>query len=359
MSAPQPANPMPTSSSSTSPAPPSRAPRRSSILATMPSLATTASSLLPHSLHPAVWHGQRLGLAPKLNRGAKQAKSASSDGVPLYQKFAVGGVAGVIGTSVIFPIDLVKSKLQANTGNASIRSVVASVAREGGIGAFYKGLGVNVSFVALEKSVRLGTHHVLREHLTDGTRSSLAVDTLSGCGAGIMSAIVTNPMELLKLRKQLMAQDVAAGLCKPSTSMQMARELGPLGLYRGFMTTLIRDVPYNAIFFPIYATVRSKLQGDATSASGTVVPTLVAGAVAAMTGSLLCTPCDVIKTRIQARNSPYTRGFADAARRMFAAEGGSVFFRGAINRMAVQAPLYSITLLCFELQKMYLSEQHQ
>ena len=70
------------------------------------------------------------------------------------------------------------------------------------------------------------------------------------------------------------------------------------------------------------------------------------------------TPCDVVKSRIQARDSIYKDGAIDCAKRLYREGGLGVFFRGAVPRMAVQGPLYGIALLSFELQTQYLSRQH-
>lgn len=42
--------------------------------------------------------------------------------VPLPAKLAVGAVAGVLGTSFIYPIDIVKTRLQHQVGFASLPS---------------------------------------------------------------------------------------------------------------------------------------------------------------------------------------------------------------------------------------------
>ena len=42
-------------------------------------------------------------------------------------------------------------------------------------------------------------------------------------------------------------------LTKTSPAVQVVRSLGLSGLYRGTSATLLRDVPYSLIFFPLYA----------------------------------------------------------------------------------------------------------
>ena len=67
---------------------------------------------------------------------------------------------------------------------------------------------------------------------------------------------------------------------------------------------------------------------------------------------------DLVKTRLQARGSPYT-GLLDCVRTVAREEGLRAFFTGAASRVAVQAPLYAIIMTAFELQKAFLASRQQ
>lgn len=61
------------------------------------------------------------------------------------KNFAIGGMSGMIATSCIQPIDMIKVRLQlrgeAKSGNLSPFSVARDIyAHEGGIKGFYKGI---------------------------------------------------------------------------------------------------------------------------------------------------------------------------------------------------------------------------
>ena len=159
----------------------------------------------------------------------------------------------------------------------------------------------------------------------------------------------SNPLEIVKLRLQ--------SADSPLTPLQAIQELGPRGLYKGSSVTLIRDVPYNIIFFLSYIKIKNALTDEETghcSRQRIFGSGVSAGMLAAFAG----TPCDVVKSRIQARDSIYRNGAIDCAKRLYREGGLGVFFRGAVPRMAVQGPLYGIALLSFELQTQYLSRQH-
>ena len=81
--------------------------------------------------------------------------------VPLYQKMLVGGISGVIGLSTVFPIDLIKTRLQIS--NVGLSSVCRDVFAKHGLSGFYRGLGTTAIMVFPEKACKLGVNDYLRD----------------------------------------------------------------------------------------------------------------------------------------------------------------------------------------------------
>lgn len=84
--------------------------------------------------------------------------------------------------------------------------------------------------------------------------------------AGLFQIIVTTPMELLKIQMQdagrVAAQAKAEGKTIPKVSatqltIQLFREKGIIGLYKGLGATMLRDVSFSIIYFPLFATFNS------------------------------------------------------------------------------------------------------
>lgn len=50
-------------------------------------------------------------------------------------------------------------------------------------------------------------------------------------------------------------------------------------------------------------------------------------------------------------------GFLDCGRKIVKEEGVTALYKGSLNRMMVQAPLFGIALLAFEIQKDFLRKQ--
>ena len=129
-------------------------------------------------------------------------------------------------------------------------------------------------------------------------------------------------------------------------------ELGLRGLYRGTAATWLRDVPFSIVFFPLFANLKTAFNGN-----DSMLGLFAAGAIAGSLSAGSVTPCDVIKTRLQVRGSPYT-SIGHAARSILRDEGPGAFFKGLAPRMVVQAPLFGITLFAFDvLKRWYASTQ--
>lgn len=274
--------------------------------------------------------------------------------LPLPIKLVVGAVAGVVGTCCIYPIDIIKTRLQASvkgTYSGPVDVFRKIISNEGGPRALYRGLGPNLIGVTPEKAIKLAANEFFREKFEKEDGSiSLLHEVLSGAGAGFCQVIATNPMEVSKIRMQMQA---LLPVAERQTAMQVVKGLGIKGLYTGTAATLCRDVPFSIVFFPGYANLKSFLADE--QGNNSIGSLLVAGLVAGAMGSGAVTPADVIKTRLQlAGGKEKYKNVGFALRTVVQQEGFSALFKGVLPRMAVVGPLFAITLLSFEGQKNYM-----
>lgn len=222
------------------------------------------------------------------------------------------------------------------------------ISKEGTRG-LYRGLGPNLVGVTPEKALKLAVNERLREALEEEDGSiTLPHEIMAGGGAGFCQVIATNPMEIVKIRMQVQGT-LPPEMRKPAT--QIVKELGVRGLYKGTPVTLLRDVPFSFIFFPSYANLKA-LFSDADGNIG-FLPLFMSGALAGATAAGLVTPADVVKTRVQVENSRYT-SIPQCAATVLKEEGIAAFWKGVVPRMAVQAPMFGIALMAFELQKKFI-----
>ncbi|XP_007503915.1 mitochondrial glutamate carrier 2 isoform X2 [Monodelphis domestica] len=251
----------------------------------------------------------------------------------------------------------------------SVDCLVKTIHAEGFLG-MYRGVAVNLALVTLEKGIKLAANDSFRELLfVDGSKKNLLKEMLAGCGAGICQAVITSPMEMLKIQLQdagrlAMNQQrsftSAASLIRPyitgsiSTTKhpsaivitwEVYRAQGLRGLYRGFGATLMRDIPFSVIYFPLFANLNNLGLNEATGKASFIF-SFASGCLAGSVAAIVVTPFDVLKTRIQTLRKSLGdenyNGIVDCARKIWTQEGPAAFMKGAGCRALVIAPLFGI-----------------
>ncbi|KAJ1808709.1 mitochondrial aspartate-glutamate transporter agc1, partial [Coemansia sp. RSA 2599] len=296
---------------------------------------------------------------------AKPTRTVTQEALFQAYNFAVGAVAGGIGAAVVYPIDLVKTRMQnqrsAVVGEMMYKNSVdcfRKVIRNEGILGLYRGLGPQLVGVAPEKAIKLTVNDFVRARLTDRDtgKIALASELFAGAMAGGSQVVFTNPLEIVKIRLQIQGEMLkeTAGAATPIVrrgAVTIIKELGLLGLYKGASACLLRDVPFSAIYFSCYSHLKTDVFREGERRLG-IVDLLLAGAIAGMPAAYLTTPADVIKTRLQvvARkgDTVYT-GLMDAARKIYKEEGFKAFFKGGPARIVRSSPQFGTTLMCYEL----------
>lgn len=151
-----------------------------------------------------------------------------------------------------------------------------------------------------------------------------------GC-AGASQVVFTNPLEIVKIRLQVAGEVVGGSKVR---AWHVVKDLGLFGLYKGARACLLRDVPFSAIYFPVYAHTKAMFADE--DGYNHPLTLLAAGAISGIPAASLVTPADVIKTRLQvvARSGQTTyTGVFDAARKIMIEEGPKAFWKGTIGKI--------------------------
>ncbi|KAK1754716.1 calcium-binding mitochondrial carrier protein [Echria macrotheca] len=275
--------------------------------------------------------------------------------------FALGSVAGAFGAFMVYPIDLVKTRMQNQRGaspgqrlyNNSI-DCFRKVVRNEGFRGLYSGVLPQLVGVAPEKAIKLTVNDLVRGWFTDKQgKIWWGWEVVAGGTAGGCQVVFTNPLEIVKIRLQVQGEVAKSVEGAPKRSaMWIVRNLGLVGLYKGASACLLRDVPFSAIYFPTYSHLKKDLFGESSTKKLGVLQLLTAGAIAGMPAAYLTTPCDVIKTRLQVEarkgDTAYT-GLRHAAQTIWKEEGFRAFFKGGPARIMRSSPQFGFTLAAYEL----------
>lgn len=182
----------------------------------------------------------------------------------------------------------------------------------------------------------------------DKMNQSLSV--LTGASAGATESFVVVPFELVKIRLQ---DKASAG--KYNGMLDVVRKTiqaeGVLAMYNGLESTMWRHVLWNAGYFGCIFQVRQLLP-KAETKTGQVTNDLISGAVGGTVGTILNTPMDVVKSRIQ--NSPKVAGQTPkynwawpAVGTVAKEEGFAALYKGFLPKVLRLGPGGGILLVVF------------
>ncbi|GAA5796283.1 mitochondrial carrier domain-containing protein [Helicostylum pulchrum] len=237
----------------------------------------------------------------------------------LKQFLLAGACAGTAVDTALFPLDTIKTRLQSQHG------FLAS----GGFRGIYSGLltavigsapGASLFFVTYE-----ATKRVLGATVDQGQYTPFIHMVAASCGETV-ACTVRVPTEVIKQRMQ------TKQFTKTSAAVShVLRTEGILGMYRGFLSTVAREIPFTCIQFPLYEYFKrtyATMKGRPTEPIEAAFMGSFAGAVAAAT----TTPLDVCKTRIMLssknQNTKHYDGIISTMKRIAAEEGPRALFSG-------------------------------
>lgn len=197
-----------------------------------------------------------------------------------------GGLAGSAVDVSLFPLDTIKTRLQSGQG----------FWQAGGFRHLYAGLGPVLVGSAPNAALFFCTYETVKAHLYGYDRNGTwrAPIQMASAAAGEATAcLVRVPVEIVKQRRQ-------AGIAlKPrAIVLDIIRHDGFFGLYRGYGTTLLREIPFAFLQFPLWEWL--KIRWSRYQGMEPLQPwqSSMCGAVAGGVSATLTTPLDVAKTRI-------------------------------------------------------------
>jgi solute carrier family 25 carnitine/acylcarnitine transporter 20/29 len=134
------------------------------------------------------------------------------------------------------------------------------------------------------------------------------LDILPGVSGGVARIMVGQPFDTIKTRLQVLGKGTIGAAGMPpdmvyTSGMDCVRKMmkaeGPTSLYKGTIAPLLGNMVLLGIHFPTFMKTRAYLeQGDAPGAF-TPWKILAAGAAAGAAGSVVSTPTELIRTKMQ------------------------------------------------------------
>lgn len=216
-----------------------------------------------------------------------------------------GAVAGVSEILTMYPLDVVKTRIQLQSlpkGHpdtyVNMLDCFVKIIRQEGVSRLYRGISAPILMEAPKRAVKFSANDEwgkFYRRLFGVSNNSQPLAVLTGATAGATESFVVVPFELVKIRMQDKNSKYKGPI---DVVMKTVKHEGLLGIYNGLEATLWRHITWNAGYFGIIFQVRSLLP-EAKTKSDHITNGLVAGTIGGTVGTILNTPFDVVKSRIQ------------------------------------------------------------
>ncbi|KAG6835546.1 hypothetical protein H0H93_000321 [Arthromyces matolae] len=236
-----------------------------------------------------------------------------------------GGAAGTAVDLLFFPIDTVKTRLQSSHG----------FVRAGGFNGVYKGVGSVVVGSAPGAAFFFSTYETMKKYSPIPQQFAPLNHMISASVAEVAACLVRVPTEVIKTRTQTMTYG-ALGKSSFAAAKQVLLNDGWSGFYRGFKITIMREIPFTSLQFPMYELLKAKLALKLNRKPLYAHEAAVCGSIAGGTAAALTTPLDVLKTRVMLDlRDPSKEKLPSLSRRMkdiYVKEGARTLFSGVVPR---------------------------
>jgi solute carrier family 25 S-adenosylmethionine transporter 26 len=241
-----------------------------------------------------------------------------------------GALAGTTVDLTLFPLDTLKTRLQSSTG------FLAS----GGFSGVYRGVGSAIIGSAPGAALFFCTYEYTKTALARrreliGTglyapaAGNKALEHMAAASLGEVAACAVRvPTEVVKQRAQ--AGQHASSLLTLKAILGQYKHIGVRGvwmeLYRGWSVTIMREVPFTVIQFPLWESMKAYRRGMTGRDSVNAVESGAMGSVAGAVAAGITTPLDVLKTRMMLAREK--QGMGVLLRDILKTNGPGAFFAG-------------------------------
>jgi solute carrier family 25 carnitine/acylcarnitine transporter 20/29 len=258
-----------------------------------------------------------------------------------------GGIAQVLTGQ---PFDTVKVRLQTQE-NLKLMECVTKIIKEEGILAFYKGttsplIGVgacvSIQFAVVESSKRFFKDQNQNKEIT------YSQYFISGALAGVANSIVSIPVEHIRIRMQVQTNKPGEKALYSSSIdcfKKIYHSYGLKGIYKGGITTIVREFQGYGTYFLVYEWIIRKLTPEGKTVSDlSISKILFAGGIAGYSWWIPVYPIDVIKSKLQTDSfiNPQYKGFFDCLKKTIHNQGIYGLYRGFIPCMIRAIPGFYI-----------------
>lgn len=250
---------------------------------------------------------------------------------PLASLFA-GSVAGGCEATITYPFEYAKTRAQLNSGKGNAFQLLRGTISSEGFSGIYTGCSTLVVGTAMKAGVRFLAFDTIKAQLVD-ERGQLSTSRgiVAGMAAGAVESILAvTPTERIKTALIDDAKGARRFRSSPHAVGILLREQGILGLYRGLVSTTLKQSATSAVRMGSYNALKTQYATRVGHAPKSTVETFAMGAAAGCLTVYATQPFDTIKTRSQ---SSQGATLMSAIRSTFRDAGMRGFWSGSTMRL--------------------------
>ncbi|KAL3622742.1 hypothetical protein CASFOL_033350 [Castilleja foliolosa] len=308
-------------------------------------------------------------MASNLDQTSENNPQIHHDGLEFWQFMVSGSIAGSVEHMAMFPVDTLKTRMQAINYSSSktplltLRQSLSSIMKLEGLAGLYRGIAAMGLGAGPAHAVYFSVYESCKKFLlSSGDMNSSVAHAASGVFATVASDAVITPMDVVKQRLQLEGSPYK-GVC--DCVRRIFWEEGFGAFYVSYRTTVVMNAPFTAVHFATYEAAKRGMMTRAESGGGDEEETLavhaISGAAAGALAAVVTTPLDVVKTQLQCqgvcgRDRFLSSSIVDVIRIIKKKDGYSGLMRGWIPRMLFHAPAAAICWSTYEAIKSFFQQ---
>lgn len=190
----------------------------------------------------------------------------------------IGACAGVGAQSILYPLEVVKTRVCVSRNSelqGGVRGIVKDAYRQGGIKEFYRGFAPNMVGIVFYRGLELGIYSSIQQSVMmyrmkwlDMSRHDATLNVaevgVAGMIASTIAQTVTYPLNVVRTRLQTQGTQYRTKRYNGTIDcfVKVVKQKGVKALFSGLTANYLKAVPASATAFIVFEKVQNMLVGD-------------------------------------------------------------------------------------------------